>query len=63
MNELAEPDKAWLRPTTALFAPLVRGLWGKAGRWVDRDEAATSRCKWFPYNKGGEFRKWYGNQE
>lgn len=19
--------------------------------------------KWFPYNKGGEFRKWYGNQE
>ncbi|MDP2226821.1 MAG: BREX-1 system adenine-specific DNA-methyltransferase PglX [Moraxellaceae bacterium] len=20
-------------------------------------------CKWFPYNKGGDFRKWYGNQE
>ena len=19
--------------------------------------------KWFPYNKGGEFRKWYGNNE
>ena len=22
-----------------------------------------SECKWFPYNKGGDFRKWYGNQE
>lgn len=22
-----------------------------------------SRLKWFPYNKGGSYRKWYGNQE
>ncbi|TPS17925.1 BREX-1 system adenine-specific DNA-methyltransferase PglX [Acinetobacter baumannii] len=29
----------------------------------DRVEAKNSRKKWFPYNKGGEFRKWYGNQE
>ena len=28
-----------------------------------RDAAAQSGKKWFPYNKGGEFRKWYGNQE
>ena len=28
-----------------------------------RDDAAQSGKKWFPYNKGGEFRKWYGNQE
>jgi hypothetical protein len=20
-------------------------------------------CKWFPYNKGGKYRKWYGNRE
>ena len=26
-------------------------------------EALESKKKWFPYNKGGEFRKWYGNQE
>lgn len=26
-------------------------------------EASKSKKKWFPYNKGGEFRKWYGNQE
>ena len=28
-----------------------------------REEAAASEARWFPYNKGGEFRKWYGNQE
>lgn len=26
-------------------------------------EAAASGKRWFPYNKGGEFRKWYGNQD
>ncbi|QFS18804.1 BREX-1 system adenine-specific DNA-methyltransferase PglX (plasmid) [Acinetobacter indicus] len=26
-------------------------------------EAKLSYKKWFPYNKGGEFCKWYGNQE
>ena len=28
-----------------------------------RDAAAQSGKKWFPYNKGGEFRKWYGNKD
>lgn len=27
------------------------------------DEAKNSRVKWFPYNKGGAFRKWYGNND
>ncbi len=27
------------------------------------EEARSSKCKWFPYNKGGTFRKWYGNGE
>ncbi|MFP1646189.1 BREX-1 system adenine-specific DNA-methyltransferase PglX [Pontitalea aquivivens] len=26
------------------------------------DEAPTTRC-WIPHNKGGEFRRWYGNQD
>ena len=26
-------------------------------------EAKESARKWFPYNKGGEYRKWYGNHE
>lgn len=28
-----------------------------------RETAAASGAKWFPYNKGGEYRKWWGNQE
>lgn len=28
-----------------------------------RDEAKQSGVRWFPYNKGGEYRKWYGNHE
>ncbi len=27
------------------------------------EEASESCKKWFPYNKGGRFRKWYGNNE
>ncbi|MFC1792654.1 BREX-1 system adenine-specific DNA-methyltransferase PglX [Planctomycetota bacterium] len=27
----------------------------------DSDEAIHSGRKWFPYHKGGSFRKWYGN--
>lgn len=29
----------------------------------DIQESVASRKKWFPYNKGGEYRKWYGNNE
>ncbi len=29
----------------------------------NRKEAELRRLKWFPYNKGGSFRKWYGNNE
>ena len=28
-----------------------------------REQALESHRKWFPYNKGGEFRRWYGNVE
>lgn len=27
------------------------------------EESALASEKWYPYNKGGEFRKWYGNNE
>ena len=29
----------------------------------DRDEAEKSRKRWFPYNKGGSFRRWWGNYD
>ena len=28
-----------------------------------REEALKSGFKWFPYNKGGGYKKWYGNNE
>ncbi len=27
------------------------------------EDAINSRAKWFPYNKGGEYRRWYGNED
>jgi len=30
---------------------------------LSREDSAHSKKKWFPYNKGGDYRKWYGNQE
>lgn len=30
---------------------------------ANENEAIESRAKWFPYNKGGGYRKWYGNNE
>ena len=30
---------------------------------TSRDEAKKSNKRWFPFQKGGTFRKWYGNQE
>ena len=28
-----------------------------------REEQIESQCRWIPYNKGGDYRKWYGNNE
>jgi type II restriction/modification system DNA methylase subunit YeeA len=28
-----------------------------------REESVQRGVKWFPYNKGGQYRKWYGNNE
>jgi hypothetical protein len=29
---------------------------------IDRANTFTDVVRWYPYNKGGEFRKWWGNQ-
>ena len=29
----------------------------------NRDMAISSKKKWFPYSKGGKYRKWYGNND
>ena len=30
---------------------------------LKHDEMLTRQYKWLPYNKGGSYRKWYGNQD
>lgn len=30
---------------------------------INRNEAKNSGKRWFPYMKGGDYNKWYGNQE
>ncbi len=66
------------RPMKAVAEPLVGlqtgenarflRLWHEVsndsfGRDLTREDAASNSQKWFPYNKGGEYRKWYGNQD
>ena len=29
----------------------------------DTEQSISSGCRWFPYVKGGKFRRWYGNNE
>ena len=31
--------------------------------YQSRAESKNYKSKWIPYNKGGDYRKWYGNQE
>jgi hypothetical protein len=31
--------------------------------YSNRGEARISKKQWFPFNKGGDYRKWYGNNE
>ncbi|MFY1710858.1 BREX-1 system adenine-specific DNA-methyltransferase PglX [Tritonibacter mobilis] len=44
-----------------LWSEVSRGDFGPD--FQNRDDALESGNKWFPYNKGGEFRKWFGNCE
>lgn len=30
---------------------------------ISMDSSKSNRCKWYPYNKGGTMRRWYGNRE
>jgi hypothetical protein len=65
LGEIAEPRAGLQTGSNNLF---VRMWWEipyqKIGfNFRTRGEAQLSGRKWFPYNKGGEFRKWYGNAE
>jgi hypothetical protein len=61
--QVAEPRQGMATADNGRFLR----LWFEVSRnrfgcGLTRSEAAFSSFKWFPYNKGGEYRKWYGNQ-
>ncbi|WP_032406942.1 BREX-1 system adenine-specific DNA-methyltransferase PglX [Rhodococcoides fascians] len=64
MIEVAEPRQGMATAENARFLRLWFEVSGdRFGRGCTREVARTSSFKWFPYNKGGEYRKWYGNHE
>lgn len=53
---------------TACNERFTRIWWEVSGLGVEYqacsvDDSISSGRKWFPYNKGGQFRKWYGNND
>ena len=63
LGDVAEPRKGMVTSDNPRF---IRTWWevslNKIGFSVDnREESKRSGRKWFPYQKGGEFRLWYGN--
>ncbi|RYP96098.1 BREX-1 system adenine-specific DNA-methyltransferase PglX [Bifidobacterium pseudolongum] len=65
LSEIAQPRQGLATADNNRF---VREWWEVSQNRTSLDSdslqsAAASDAKWFPYNKGGDFRKWYGNQE
>jgi type II restriction/modification system DNA methylase subunit YeeA len=65
LSKLARPCQGMATTNNGLF---LRNWFEvtseKVGLSFDSEEAANiSKLKWFPYNKGGDFRKWYGNAQ
>ena len=65
LGKLAETKQGLATTNNALFLRQWHEIdISKAGfRFKNTDEALTSGRKWFPLNKGGSFRRWYGNNE
>jgi len=65
LGELAKPRQGMATTNNNLFLR----LWYEVNNTdmylcaKNREEALNSKYKWFPYNKGGDFRKWYGNND
>lgn len=65
LGEIAEPKQGLATADNNRFLRLWHEVAiNKIGfGFSDSKKAAKSKLKWFPYNKGGEYRKWYGNNE
>lgn len=65
LNSIAEPRKGMVTADNPRFIrSWAEVCFGKLGLNIkNREEAIHSEKKWFPYQKGGEYRLWFGNHE
>ena len=64
LNDISQPRQGLATANNERFLRLWQeiGL-NNLGFGLQKEEAIKSDYKWFPYNKGGGFKKWYGNRE
>lgn len=65
LSSIGRPRQGLATGKNDLF---VRTWWEVSNRrssyhCSSQEESAASGACWFPYNKGGDYRKWYGNNE
>jgi hypothetical protein len=65
LSEIAEPRQGMATADNNRFLRMWYEVnYKKIGfNIVNSEVAKESGYKWFPYNKGGDYRKWYGNNE
>ena len=65
LGKIAKPRQGMATSDNNRFLRLWNEVdWNKVELCADNEEQAIlSSKKWFPYNKGGGFRKWYGNND
>ncbi|MDY7117430.1 BREX-1 system adenine-specific DNA-methyltransferase PglX [Halomonas sp. SSL-5] len=65
LGSLASPKKGMITSDNERFLRLWHEVDISKSRFevTSRQESKESGGKWFPYNKGGGSRKWYGNNE
>lgn len=66
-KKMGDVSEARMGLTTGQNKKYLR-LWtevdnNRIGFGHNRESAQKSGLKWFPYNKAGEYRKWYGNRD
>ena len=64
LGDMSSPMQGMATTNNTLFLRYWHEVnYNNLGLNCSKVQAKSSSTRWFPYNKGGEFRKWYGNQD
>jgi hypothetical protein len=65
LEKIAEPKNGMSTTNNEMFLRIWSEVeWKSIGfNITNKTDSIQSKRKWFPYNKGGGYRKWYGNGE